>query len=414
MAPVLDAGVEETWLCMALRAAAAAAPGEGKYLKVLTWQAFEVSRRGFVGEASHSNPVLEFDKLLAAFPQPGGKLSSIGQTLGTLRCLGRRDLAARLQRRSKVRNGVAHSDPTLLDDIKGALDGTNEAKSSEGFNSETLGEGEQGDAGETIACNSGQPKEVEECKSVIVNGETRDVGTRDGVREGSSQLEGEGRTSAIMTSSCNVGGGTSNQDSGTSMTPCDKEAPLASGKDVTPLDDTALSQGSEWKEAKPRGRRATSRRRNCAAAVKGSEGTSEALSETAEQQCPGERQRQQVVCNERECLVACCQGLLCELGEIKEAVKEICYSFAKVIIESVLEDCNKEHVLSSEVIAKEWNRVEAALTAAMIAGKEGYSCESELEREHVRSMIRWLQVNVGDSKHASRDALRWLVRKVFF
>ena len=97
----------------ALRAAVAAAPGEGKYLKMLTWQAFEVSRRGFVGEAQHSNPVLEFDKLLAAFPRAGGKLSGIGQALGTLCGLGRRDLAARLQRRSRVRNGVAHSEPTL-------------------------------------------------------------------------------------------------------------------------------------------------------------------------------------------------------------------------------------------------------------------------------------------------------------
>lgn len=85
----------------------------------------------------------------------------------------------------------------------------------------------------------------------------------------------------------------------------------------------------------------------------------------------------------------------------------------QVAIVSVLEACSKEHVLSSEGITNEWNRVEAVLTAAMTVGTDDFCCKSEVEREHVCSMISWLQVNIGVSKHASRDALRWLVRKVF-
>ena len=119
------------------------------------------------------------------------------------------------------------------------------------------------------------------------------------------------------------------------------------------------------------------------------------------------------VSDERDCLVASCQGLLRDLGEIKEVVRENWYTIVQTAICSVLEVCRQEHVLSSKEITNEWNRVEAVLAAAMIVGNDGFSCKSELEREHVSSMISWLQVNIGESKHASRDALRWLVRKVF-
>ena len=119
------------------------------------------------------------------------------------------------------------------------------------------------------------------------------------------------------------------------------------------------------------------------------------------------------VSGKRDCLVASCQGLLCNLGDIKEVVRENWYTLVQAAIVSVLEACSKEHVLSSEGITNEWNRVEAVLTAAMIVGNDDFCCKSELDREHACSMISWLQVNIGVSKHASRDALRWLVRKVF-
>ena len=112
---------DEDWLASALRASARAADGNAKLLRVFSWQAFECSRLGTAAASRTVGPIAELDVLLALFPGSDGRLASIQEALSLLRAGGHGVLASRLQRRSRARNGAAHTDPRLAADIERAL-----------------------------------------------------------------------------------------------------------------------------------------------------------------------------------------------------------------------------------------------------------------------------------------------------
>ena len=64
-------------------------------------------------------------RVLDDFQQSLGALDtkSLPAALLRLRGAGQQDLAKRLQKRSKVRNGVAHPDPSLLEDLRRFVSG---------------------------------------------------------------------------------------------------------------------------------------------------------------------------------------------------------------------------------------------------------------------------------------------------
>mmetsp|Transcript_9586 Transcript_9586/g.19749 ORF Transcript_9586/g.19749 Transcript_9586/m.19749 type:complete len:354 (-) Transcript_9586:131-1192(-) len=114
----------ECWLTAALRAAARAAAGDGKLLRLFSRQAMEVSHSGAMGRhpaAVPKSPIAELDALLGLFPRRDGKPINVKEAIAVLRGGGHQEVAKRLQRRSKARNGAAHTDPTLSADLQRVL-----------------------------------------------------------------------------------------------------------------------------------------------------------------------------------------------------------------------------------------------------------------------------------------------------